>query len=292
MVAAVVTVIADAIWRNPTEAAAIATAAALGVIAYQSWQTRLATESAELGLAMAERSLRVSQSVAVEAEKSRLDQRAPRIAIERKPVYWPPFGPSPLSAGMPPAQFDEGRIFRMPGQGSEILILRADGTVRNEGPWSVRVHFNNAVIRQQQPQHWDDDDELPWEPSRPEGYEKHLAPGESVDFRVEEPRTVGEWVENARARLQGKPAPMAIHAEIIVPDDFDNGVIDNFRIELGGCPLNPVHGETESWQIPACFPHNVPIYFTVFALSRQYYRSKRKAQKLPEISFDSQAETD
>lgn len=280
-----------AIGAVATVIAAIATAILAGATYWLAKTTRDELQQAKQEIETAQRSLRVSQALAVEAEKARLDARGPRLNMRLEPVEWPPSGPSPLSGGLPPSQYQEGEKFRMPGAQNEPMILSGAGVLINEGQHSVRVLFNGLSVRLPSTPNARPGDPGSWEPVRPAGYEMTLPPGLAVSFRLEENRPVQQWVENGQARLRGEPGPNEFGAEIIAYDDFDNGVVDNFLIRIGGFPLEPVQGETDSWQIPATFAHSRPIHFTQLPRLRRYWRSKRANQELPTITLEPEPPT-
>ena len=288
VVAGLIAVALDAYYRTPTEAAAIATAWALVVIAYQSWQTRAAAAAAERGLIAADRSIAVTQALAAEAEKARLEQRAPMLRLLCSPAEWPPSSKERLT-DLEAGRYQEGQIFRMPGDAGKPIVLRAAAKLRNEGGRTVHVTVQNALA--QRTNFADAGKEIisVWEPIRPGGYSQMLAPNDELPLIVQELHPASDWVENAKARQRGEPGKVAILAEIIADDGFDNGVIDNLYLELGGFPLEPVAGETDSWQIPACLPYNVPLHFTAPAQLRRYYRSKRANQELPDVQVAIQS---
>jgi hypothetical protein len=285
VVAGLVIVDLEIVYRTPIEAAAVATALALVVIAYQSWQTRAAAAAAERGLIAADRSIEFTQALAAEAEKARLELRAPKLKLLCSAPEWPPFAEG-LWSGGPRGQYEEGKVFRMPGASDEPFVLRAEAKLRNEGDRTVRVHINNALVSTP-----GTDGGYPatrWAPIRPQGYERTLAPNAELRLMVEELRPVSYWVENGLARDKGVPGPHSINCEIIAQDDFDNGVADNLFLELGGFPLERVRGETDSWQIPACLPDNLPIHFIAKPQMRRYFRSKRANQELPDVQVTIQ----
>jgi hypothetical protein len=277
-----------------TQAAAVAAIATMGVIAYQSWQTRLATLAAQRGLDTAERSIKVSQASALEAEKARLEQRAPRLVVSIGRPEWPP-SRQPLFAGGELGQHEEGRAFRMPAAAQEPVGLRAEGRIRNEGQRSVRVRLDNVHVKRMHAIQVGEPSptgnvsqklETRWEPPTAAGYEQWLPADAEITFRVDETRPASQWVENDVARREeGKPGPNAIIAQIVADDGMDNGVIDRWTIELGGFPLEPVPGEGMSWRIGSYLPDQRPVHAVVRPQERLFYRSKSANQPLPVIEL-------
>lgn len=288
VVAALVFVGWEVIYRTPIEAAAVATALALVVIAYQSWQTRAAAAAAERGLIAADRSIAVTQALAAEAEKARLEQRAPMLRLLCSPPEWPPSSNVRLT-DLEAGRYQEGQIFRMPGDASKPIVLRAEAKLRNEGGRTVHVSIQNALVRRTNFKDAGKEIISVLEPIRPGGYSQMLSPNEELPLIVQEVHPASDWVDNAKARQRGEPGKVAIHVEIIADDGFDNGVADNLFLELGGYPLEPVEGETDSWKIPACLPYNVPLHFIAPPQLRRYYRSKRANEELPNVQVTIQS---
>lgn len=283
-------VVADAVWRNPTEAAALGTATAIGYVAYQSWHTRRAADAAVRGLVTAEHALRVSQAMAAEAEKRRLDQRAPAVRVSIGDPSWPPCAARQF-VGSEAAPLPAGHIYRLPKNASDRLGAWAEGQVSNEGSATVDVELRGVRLFVELPGvAADTPGRSPW--SEPEICRRSLGPGETLRFRLQGECPVSDWIADHRAAEQNRirkgtvddpvlPLAAVIRGEVVVDDGDDNGVIDRWSLTLTGEPLEPVPDEAESWQIPKLPPGREPISATVGRRRRTYWRSKERGLELP-----------
>lgn len=76
-----------------------------------------------------------------------------------------------------------------------------------------------------------------------------------------------------------------LSGEIVVDDSFDNGIVDSWRIELGGRPLEAVAGRMQLWRfenLRRAMPGQgtLPVYATVDPCQRTYWRSKQGEARL------------
>jgi hypothetical protein len=205
-------VVTDAVWRNPTEAAALGTVSAIGYVAYQSWHTRRAADAAVRGLVTAEHALRVSQAMAAEAEKRRLDLRAPTVRVSIGEPDWPPSRPRLLanpgqtesSPYIPGTRLEAGYVYRLPKNRDDVLGLWVEGQVCNEGSTTVEVEMRG--IRMYDPPvvpggcDVDPDDIVLTNPGT---FRRSLPPGRTLCFRLQGESPVSAWITNYRARHSG-----------------------------------------------------------------------------------------
>ena len=113
-----------------TGASALATGAAAVFVARQTKWTRRAAEVAEAGTAL-------SQRMAIEATKTRLDSRAARITIRAAgPVEWPPLEPSAFGEAQP---VTIGGEYILPQDGHLLLTLRIVIDIRNHADHPVTL---------------------------------------------------------------------------------------------------------------------------------------------------------
>jgi hypothetical protein len=128
---------AAAISRDGSVTALVAAVGTALIVAWQALETARAAGAAEEGLSGARDSFRVSQVLAVEAERLRLDAAGPMLAVRVNPPEWPPRS-APLFVGSEPAQLAEGQVFRVPREGVIHMTLRAMGTFATKAPglWS------------------------------------------------------------------------------------------------------------------------------------------------------------
>jgi hypothetical protein len=258
----------------------IATVIALGtlaVIAWQSWETRRAAQAAEQGSAS-------TRDALAEAEKGRLDQQATAtwVMIQREP--WPPREPS-LHGGFP-NEFVDRPEFALPGAAGTLVLLQADGSIRNEGTRTVLATFSGSFrFRDPIVTRAVAAPELEWSALQSSGVTNRfpLAPGASVHFRIEDSLTVEQWAANGTAADLGEDGPNHIAAQIILDDGLDNGVSDIWTIELGGRPLQVVGGKTGVWtiaQVGMVPGQPIPTYGKVLPRHRRYWRSRTKKIEL------------
>jgi hypothetical protein len=289
----------DAAWTAGT--AAVAT---MIVLAYQGWQIQEST-------AVGAQAIVVGQAAGIEAEKRRLDNRAPRIHVSIGEPAWPPGGKRPVTEavgggsppqrlelvvpGSDPERLDEGHIFRLPRHANDPVCLWVEGEVLNEGRQTVRVHLRGLRISQPTlgPKLAEMDDRTPW--SEPGSYFVSLGPGGKAFFRLEGARPVSDWVANHRAlpksgsdgsataRVADRGLTAVIKGEVEVDDGFDNGVTDTWQITIYGFPLQPVPDEDASWQVGRLVPEQPPVMGEVSQLRRTYWRSKQRWIELPSL---------
>jgi hypothetical protein len=176
----------------------VASGAAIAV-AWQSFETRRAATAAERALAAADDSLRVSQVLAIEAERQRLDAEAPRLVVRINPPEWPPRVGRQF-VGSEPAQLPQGEVFRLPKDGPRHLLLRADGFIRNEGGMTVRVSVRGMRIYDRPVMEGPS-----WEPkwTEPGDYDLDIAPESVEQFRLDDERLATEWIAKSEASLDG-----------------------------------------------------------------------------------------
>jgi hypothetical protein len=229
-------VVADAVWRNPTEAAALGTAMAIGYVAYQSWHTRRTADAAVRGLVTAERSLRISQAMAAEAEKTRLDHRAPVVRVGIEAADWPPFRPRQYSEPnpenvtpyVPQAELPEGQVYRLPKNANDRIGFWAEGQVTNEGTLTIDVELRNLRVQMER---------QPMEPAKP------ADSGEAARPASDEPgsgQVPGQVIEMHGARVQ----ELHIHAG---PPGVPKAVKGNFPWSEPGAYRRPLQPGQTLW---------------------------------------------
>jgi hypothetical protein len=264
--------------RNASVTALVAAVGTALIIAWQSLETARAARAAEEGLRGATDTLLVSQVLAVEAERRRLDAAGPMLTVRINPPEWPPRG-ARLFVGSEPEQLDEGRVFRLPREGPNHMTLRADGYVRNEGARTVTISLLNLCVEHLA------EGAMNRVFGEPGNHEVDLQPDQPVRFRLQDERMAAEWVANAEAAARNSQPPNVAIGTVVAKDDFDNGISDTWEVELGGYPLEPVPGENGSWRVPHSLPQNVPIHAAVRPRVRRYFRSKARKQELPQVEL-------
>jgi hypothetical protein len=250
-----------------------ATAAGLSVvvIGLQAWETRRASEAAERALHQSQAAIVVSEQTALEAAKTRLDARTPTVMVSIQRPDWPPARP-PQYQFDPPTQLSVGDEFRLPRDETALVMLEAEGLIRNESQVSILVTTSNLCLEGPPKTGASGVTTITWE-YPPTTQERHLSPGAELPFRLREARPVSAWVENFETGSSGRSGPNIIGAEIIFSDPFDNGIVDNWRLELTGRPLEPVPAVASAYRVPMVLGEP-PIAARVRPIARRYYHSK------------------
>ncbi len=251
-------------------------------VAWQSFETRRAASAAEKALAAADDSLRVSQVLAIEAERQRLDTEAPTLVVRINPPEWPPRVGRQF-VGSEPAQLPQGEIFRLPKDGPRHLLQRADGFIRNEGSMTVRVSVRGMRIYDRSVM------EGPgWEPkwTEPGDYDLDIAPESVEQFRLDDERPATEWIANGEAAERRELGPTTGIGLVVAHDSNDNGVVDTWEVELAGSPFERIPGEQGGWRLYRdLLTGRGPMVAQVRPRVRRYYRSKSRQQVLPELDL-------
>jgi hypothetical protein len=258
----------------------VAGAAALAV-AWQSFETRRAASAAELGLRGAADSLRVSQVLAIEAERRRLDAEGPRLIVRVNAPEWPPrVGAQFL--GSEPAQLPQGDIFRLPKDGPRQLTMRADGFIRNEGNRTVRVSVHG--MRVERAASGDGYPKMEW--TEPGNHDLDIGPDNVEQFRFDDVRPATEWISNTEAAERGEADRTTAIGVVVAIDGNDNGIIDTWEVELAGRPFERIEGEQGGWRFHRdLLTGSGPMVAQVRPRVRRYYRSKLRNQSLPELDL-------
>ncbi len=277
-----VVVLVAAMTRDAAWTAGTAAVATMVVLAYQGWQIQEST-------AVSAQAVVVGQAAAIEAEKRRLDVKAPRIRVRMDPPDWPPSGPR-LYVGSDPGHVPAGHIYRCPKNERDHVSLWVQGEVLNEGVQTVDVELSGVRLFVELPgAPTDTPGRSPW--SEPDTYRMSVAPGDTIRFRLQGEAMVKEWVENYMVREANrgkkgtwddpvKPLPTGIDGKVSADDGDDNGVIDTWALSLTGWPLEPVPGEAESWRIPSVLPEQIPVKAGAGLRRRTYWRSKERGLEL------------
>ena len=219
-----------------TGVAAIATAISAGFVGWQAWETRKTASTAARELAVGRDSLEVSQHLAFEAVKARLDSRGPVLRVY---VVSPDEVRAPSAYGEP-QPWPTGRQFRRPKDDSHRFIIGCTVAIHNEGTASASITASNFV--------------LPNNTGRTPpalGIPLTLKPGDQISLLLQDSRPLAEWVENWEAWSSGQQGPYATFGEINCNDGFDEGVTDHWRVQLAGYPVEPITGEGDGWMVRA-----------------------------------------
>ena len=105
-----------------------------------------------------------------------------------------------------------------------------------------------------------------------------LLPGDSADFSFEDGRTVAEWAEGWKRRQEAPNEPR-LFLEVIVMDQFDDGIVDKTEVLMGGYPIVPIEGNDAGWIVRG-LPHvaldqvAAKVWSAVMPTRRRYFRSR------------------
>lgn len=271
---------ADPVWVAAwaTVGAAVATAGTGVVIALQTVATR--------------RSVQMSRILAVEAVKTRLDGRAPRLSVTFNAPFWPPFQLATHDVTVARgAQLPTGKEFRVPKDYPRLLLVDVWGRVHNYGAtaWDVVVRRPLVVwpeeleIRPDR-ESWTTDEDPAAEAARA-GMRRQfllevestvvLQPGEGCGIRFAPQVAVADLFS---ASVAGTALATGT---LIVDDGFDDGVIDTVTVELRGAALSRVIDDDGAVQLTGKSPGGEPpVQVQTAATTREYFVSKSRNEQL------------
>jgi len=245
-----------------TGASALGTCAATIVIAYQAIMTKRAVDVAQLGAD-------VSRDIAAETIKTRLDARA-RVSLEvimNGEVEWPPLEPSDFGDAQP---IPLGTEYHLPRDKAKRLTIRMPVRFQNLTARTLSLQLNQLA-----PTHWLGRERAPstWT----------LDPNAAYDMVVYEERSVEEWAAIYVDRANGLPGA-GTNAMISHSDDYEDGVVDRWELELGGTPLSPALDRGDTWLLPTGPNEDATgrsnIGGVLYPMERRYFLSKRQGKRL------------
>lgn len=285
---------AGAEWISAGAAAAAALAGgAVAVATYRlaSSTNRLAELTAKT-LATAERQVEETALTRADAVRARVDERAPRVIVILAPTEWPPYAP-PRGVGDTAHQMEVTREFVTPRQDDTLIMFRTCGLMRNEGPTTATVTLNGRAsfvpgvgpfrgcasvgVPVSMGPPGQVFEEVFKEPVSLGGGRYALAPGEEAIFRFDDWRPLRDW-RKAWQHQQDAPPESKLLLEIIVADQFDDGIVDNISVEVQGYPVEPFGDDLGRWKIRYMVPvegTSSAVGSTVHPAKRRYWKSKR-----------------
>ncbi|MFC5028670.1 hypothetical protein C8250_025385 [Streptomyces sp. So13.3] len=257
----------DTVW---TAVSAVATALAFLVVAWQSILTRSA-------LSVAHTALTVSEAVALDAARARLDDQAPEVTVVIDDVPWPPLAWSHI--GVPVHPWPPGHEWPFPEKEHERIVLQALVWLDNPSSRSVWVTFSGDLVVNRE-------NRFHPAPHIP------LEPGQRSGLYLNKDFTIKELAGNYAAREEGHPLPHRVQGTVTVHDDRDNGVTDTWNLELTGCPVEPHETRGSVWRVVG---HHVTEgdgsrsleYIPRPTRRRTYWISRENEIRLPEPRFSS-----
>jgi len=260
---------------DPLVAAGIAAASAASVsavvVAWQAFETRRAASAAVASLDLtraaqgaAEQSLAAAVQLAAEAARSRRDARAPRIDVrlEGEPD-WPPLEPSPIGEPQPLL----GTEYRVPRDEDRRVLVRQRLLITNQEAYPVALQAIQIV------------------PADAPGVMNvplvHVPPGETVSLLCQEARSLRAWIEVAEDREAGRPGAEVVGG-LWHSDSYDDGVVDYWRVRIGGCPVRSIPAETGGWFVVSGWVTGAtaPLDSGLDPRRRRYFMSKAENREL------------
>ena len=253
-----------------TGAGAIVTGFSAGLIAWQAWETRRTAKVGQSGVEIGRQSLEVSQALAIDSTKARLDARAPRIWVRSAPTQGEVvMGKSEVGLPQP---WPLEQTFRRTEDDHKTLLVGAQIDVTNEGDRSQRICIAGNV-----------------QLLRPEGANLtpnsgqitvFLGPGKSCEFRLMEAGHVDSWAANWDSYQKGDVHLCKSIGQVTCSDPYDEGVIDRWTIELYGYPIEPIPNDIAGWKIRNGQTNPPVVEVVVMQQVRAYYISKNENREL------------
>jgi hypothetical protein len=204
---------------------AIGSTAAFFAIAYQSYETRVA--------------VKVSQLIAADAVRGRLDAQVPEVTVRLSPPPWPPLA-RPTSGGKPVGTWPPGQAWHFPAQeaGSNRIVLQQQLVLENRSERRVQARFEGNLVV------FDENNRVA------AAGVLLLGPGtQSPEIYLQRDFTIKELSENFTASEAGQELPHQVLGSVTVGDDRDNGSTDRWDLVLTGSPVHPVPDREALWQL-------------------------------------------
>lgn len=219
-------------------------------------------------------------------EAERMDSRAPTVVITLREPDWPPYEPSTAYGHVPQPLIGSAQNYTMPGHGLQRrIMLVVKGQLQNLGasPAEVMIDTGGRFLL------GDPDDEdaliapqLGTDMSRRQRC--RLNPGESAWAVFVDERSSEAWREHALTTPDGTTAVSEVM--VTCTDIFDRGVMDRFKVRIGGRPLVGSAADDGAWRLgdPHLFEGvSQLVTAEVTPIVRSYWASRTSHARLPEI---------
>jgi hypothetical protein len=234
---------------NATVALAVVTMFLAVVTAWGAWLTRRTLRLTRESLKLTSESLEVSRTDSTELIKSRIDQRAPRIAVTGVQA-----GPSTKCWNRNTSTIEAVDPSDALDDDSAQIGLTGWIKLRNEGRSTAAVWLPAGVLRFAEdvgPLGFDDSR---MQVVRPGKAQFALAPGEGTLLFIQVQQSLGFWKTRASLPVQDRGA---LSTSIIVADRFNEGIEDTTRVRFLGQPVSHID---EIWRaVPEVRTHmNIP----------------------------------
>jgi hypothetical protein len=263
---------------------AVTTLAAV-IVAWQSFETRRSANAAQRALTVANESVGLNRSsleltrkeesntriLITEAVRTRIDSASPRmtLTLDEAPV-WPPFEPLVASNDEPQLLTPIAKVFRMPRDKDERLIVRQFFLLRNDSAQAMSITMPR------------------WRPlgpnSRWQSGVHQLPPGSSSRGMFDFEESISYWVEKVNYAQTGLTQVSEQIFTFQYNDNADCGVTDTIHIEMWGTPLWPVSGEDGAYQVvdspTGTYDSYVGLSFITKPLIRTYWLSRSGSVEL------------
>ncbi|MFD3590405.1 hypothetical protein [Streptomyces sp. NPDC058683] len=123
----------------------VGTTAGIGVIAWQSYLMRKAVKVSQDALEVAQNTLAASETVAIDAARTRLDAQAPAVTARFTEVQWPPYAWSHV--GMPASPWPNGYEWHFPEKENDRIVLKARVVIENRGERYINVEYVGDLVK-------------------------------------------------------------------------------------------------------------------------------------------------
>ncbi|MER7196703.1 hypothetical protein CG723_41030 [Streptomyces sp. CB01635] len=240
-----------------TATSAIATTAALWVIAWQAILTR--------------RGVDIQSAVALDSARARLDSQAPDVVVQLEDPSWPPLAWSHM--GLPVNPWPNGQIWYFPEKEHERIVLQTEVIVRHFYSGRLEVTFAGDLV--------DDHD------GRARRAQPVLLAGDGEhSVLLHKDFTIKQLSENYHAQQEGRCLPHRVQGTVTVHDGRDNGVTDTWSLDLTGCPIQPHESRDGAWVVvPDHLTDGTGLRSLVYirrpARRRTYWISRQDGLELP-----------
>ena len=250
----------------------LATGASMTLIAWQAWETRRTANAAIHGLDVARDSLTVSQRLAAEAVRTRLDTRAPQLrVVAANTSAERARRPTTAQRGQLGPEWPIGQEFSRSEHELQDLVLGCEFSVVNDGKVAAEIWLDGPItlLHPAAP------------PARIEAgtIKVRLAPTEASRFRLDDRRPLSDWADAWDGRARGDRSPN-IRGEVTCNDSFDEGIVDRWTIEGYCYPVEPTQRDGAAWVLRS--PGSDPPIVSAHAsrVQRKYYISKERGVPL------------
>ena len=252
----------------------IGTTAGFGVVAWQSYLMRKTFKVSQDALEVAQNALVASETVAIDAARTRLDAQAPAVSVRFTEVEWPPYAWTP--SGMPVGHWPNGYEWHFPEKEDERIVLQARVVIENRGDRYVNVEYDGDFVKEVEGRD---------RPMTSHALWPQQGNGVNPNCFLQRDFTIKELSENYEARQEGRPLPHRVTGTIRVHDSRDNGATDTWEVELTGCPVRPNPSRTGVWLIDTDTGSEALEYVSHPSFERTYWISRRRGQRLPDPAY-------